>query len=572
MSPTMPPANVAEAVAALDEQTKASIAAALWLDDFDPEMISDEVLAALAAEKNSTAAYGTRMRAFLHYLIEHPVEHTPSFEKNYRNLLSFCDSLSPQASYAIANNFLGPAATVGYNMVPNRADFQFPRDFGPKVRSQVGWHFFVGSCWDVDGNEYGVEMMFFQVALFPPGLAAGFGLTDEENQLVELQLSISEAGKGHLQADPVLLGGTSGLIHYDENPFAYYVGRNSMVCHDEDEFFPITIKGWGIDRGEATARELGVDITFTSGKQYLYQGADGCMPAVDGTGTLYYSIPNIALDPTCSTLQIDGKTVKLERGSFWFDRQWGYLNGVARSRVLRAATYSADPNPVGWDWFMAQLDGDRQLTVFATHHHDFAEFYQQTGPTPPGVMTVQVGGTYMDADKNTAMTWGTLEVTDWIKADHSPNPDRYLVTDTWYPNRWTFVFDDVVPHDIRQFTMTPIVNMAQTGFFASGAQYAEGAVILTTPDGTDVGRGFAESVSYADTRRTVHRLAGIPDSAAHIESMSNLKTPNALALFNAGYVLAHQRELAQVLADSVGMEFFAKPSDRPHSSAEPASS
>jgi len=33
------------------------------------------------------------------------------------------------------------------------------------VRSRVGWHFFVGSCWSADGKEHGVELMFFQTAL-----------------------------------------------------------------------------------------------------------------------------------------------------------------------------------------------------------------------------------------------------------------------------------------------------------------------------------------------------------------------------------------------------------------------
>lgn len=556
------PASI-DPLADLDDATRRSIADALWQPEFDPAGIPAAAARALAGPLNSRDAYGGRMRSFLKYLIEHPVDHTPSFEKNYEHLLPRCGQLSPQAAYAITVNLLGPPATVGYDMVPTTAGFRFPRDFGPKPRSAVGWHFFVGSCWDEEGVEYGVELMFFQSALLPPPLAVGLGLTDEENQVVELQLAISQAGKDHWQAEPVCLGGTSGLVSATENPFSYHLGRNSIVCHEPDEFFPITVQAWGVDRGGRPARELALDITFTSGKQYLFQGAGGCMPAVDGVGSLYYSIPNIQLDPTCSTLTLDGRTVRLTRGQFWFDRQWGYISGVSRSRVMRAATYSKDPNPGGWDWFMAQFVGDRQLTVFAPHDRARAEFYQQTGPTPPGTMTARVGGTYMDPDRTTSLTWGTLQVTDWIKAVHSPNPDRYLVTDTWYPNRWTFTFDDVVPEDIRSVTMTPIVDVAQVGFFANGAQYAEGAVVLTAPDGRDIGRGFAESVAYADTRRTVHRLAGLPESDAHLDSMSHLTTPTALALMNTAYVLAHQDELAEIIADSVGLEFFTAPPESP---------
>ena len=66
------------------------------------------------------------------------------------------------------------------------------------------------------------------------------------------------------------------------------------------------------------------------------------------------------------------------------------------------------------------------------------------------------------------------------------------MTNTWYPNGWAFRFAEGVPEDIRAFTMTPIVHEAQQGFFANGAQYAEGAVVLKDAGGPDIGRGFAE--------------------------------------------------------------------------------
>ncbi len=550
---------IPDPLSALDPETRRSVADALWTRDLDPAQLEPEVLAALTSPEHSSEAFGTRMRTFLKYLLEHPVDHTPSYESNYERLLAFCDRLSPQACYAISSNLLGPPATIGYDMVPNKAGFVFPRDFDTKPRSHVGWHFFVGSAWDADDVEYGVELMFFQSGLLPPALATGLGLTADENQVVEQQFAISERGKGHYQAEPVSLSGLSGLISHTESPFTYRLGRNGIVCHEPGEFFPVTIKAWGVDRGERPEREIGVDITFTTGKQYLFQGADGCMPAVDGIGSLYYSIPNVQLDPTCSTLTIDGRTVQLVRGTFWFDRQWGYLSGVARSKVMRAAAFSADPQPIGWDWFMAQLVGDRQVTVFATHSHSMSEFYEQTGPTPPGPMTVGVGGTYMDTDLSTTMTWGTLTVSDWVRAESSPNPDRYLVTNAWYPSRWEFEFDEVVPEDIRAFTMTPIVDMAQVGFFANGQQYAEGAVVITDPAGTDIGRGFAESVAFGDARPTVHRLAGLPESQAHIHSLSHRTTPTALKVLNAAYVALHLQELADVMKDSVGLEFFNDP-------------
>ena len=548
-----------DAVMAFDEPTRDSIAHALWQREVDPETIPADVLARLADPKNSSTAHADRMRRYLKYLKSHPLSHTPDLSKTYDRLSEFCTELSPQQEYVWQTSFLGPASTVGYDMVPFAANLQFPRDHLPKFRSQVGWHFFVGSCWDTEGKEYGAELMFFGTALFPPNVAAGLGLSDEENQIIELQLAISERGGRHYQAEPVLLAGTSGLLGFSTDPLVLRLGRNAIECHNGDGLFPVTIKGWGMDQGSEPGVELGLDITFTSGKETLLQGDQGAMPSIDGVGSLYYSIPDLQLDPTCSTLTLDGKTIELARGQFWFDHQWGYLSGAAATPVMRAAAWASDPQPLGWDWFMTHLTQDRQITMFAPHAKSLAEFYEQAGPTPPGTMTVQIKGTMMNADRATSMVVGTLEVNDWIKAEHSPNPARYLVTDTWYPNRWHFTFGEDVPADIREFIMTPIVDEAQAGFFANGAQYAEGAVVITAPDGTELGRGFAESVSFADTRRTVHRLAGVPDTDAEIKALSLRTAPKALALLNIAYVLTHQADLNEILAEASAMEFFAPP-------------
>lgn len=554
----MLPPNEQAAIDALDEETRTNVAQALWLDSFDIAELAPEIIARLADPSNAPSAHGDRMRRFIGYLLEHPVSRTPSYRKIYRELLKHCDELSPHQAYVIQTGFLGPASTVGYDMMPARADLQFPRDHLPKTRSQVGWHFFVGSCWSEDGTEYGVELMFFETALYPPAIAAGFGLSDDENQVVELQFAISEKGGKHLQAEPVVIAGTSGLVSYDTDPFVYRLGRNTIQCHREGEFFPVTIRAWGVDRGTEPSRTLSIDLTFSSGKEVLLQGENGSMPSVDGTGSLYYSIPNMVLDPAESSLTIDGKHVELARGSFWFDHQWGFLTGAPRTPVMRAANNVKKAPPTGWDWFMAQFDGDRQLTVFSPHTAEFASFYQQTGAAPPGVMKVPVAGTLMRPDKSTYLIRGTLEITDWIKADHSPNPARYLITDTWYPNGWTFRLDDEVPEDIRTFTMTAIVSEAQSGFFANGAQYAEGAVILKDVAGKEVGRGFAESVSYADTRRTTHRLAGLPEAPAFREAMRPPEPSPLLRLANTVYVMRHKKELEKIISESAALEFFTR--------------
>jgi hypothetical protein len=315
------------------------------------------------------------------------------------------------------------------------------------------------------------------------------------------------------------------------------------------------VHAWGLDQGEQPPLELEVDLLFASGKEYLAQGASGAMPSIDGVGTTYYSIPNIQIDASASRLRIGEREVRLARGVFWFDHQWGSV-GLTRSEVMRAADNIAPPEPDGWDWFEAQFNGDRQLTVFAPHRREYARrFYDQTGSEPPAAMEVRVGGKFMDAAKQTRTTFGTLKVSAWVRAEHSPCPERYPPTHIWHPNRWEFSFADL-PGDLQSFSMTPIVERGQASFFANGAQISEGAVRLADRAGNEIGRGFAESVGYVDTRRNMLRLAGLPQTDAMLELVAHRAPPFGTRMLNLLYVLTHRRQLREVLDSAKALEFF----------------
>jgi hypothetical protein len=47
-----------------------------------------------------------------------------------------------------------------------------------------------------------------------------------------------------------------------------------------------------------------------------------------------------------------------------------------------------------------------------------------------------------------------------------------------------------------------------------------------------------------------------------VASLSHETISKPLALMNAAYVLAHKSDLEAVLANSVGLEFFAPPTDQ----------
>lgn len=546
----------------LDTNTKQNIADALWENKFDEKILPQKVSLALSSSKNSSSEIAARLRHYLYWLLKNPQSHNPNYKKRYKTLLKYCNDVNAQQAYVIASKFLGLNSGQGYEQMPKSSTISFPKDHAPQLRSKVGWHFFVGSCWDEKGQEYGVELMFFRVALLPPNMAAELEVSDIENQIVEMQLGISNVGDRHHQAQPVVLAGTTGLVDLQVDPFRYTLGNNEMKSKQKNKLFPMTLKAQGVDRGEPKDFELGVNLEFTSAKDPLMQGDNGCMPCIDGMGTLYYSIPNLVLKPG-STLTYGGKQIKLKKGTFWFDHQWGFLASNPHSAVLRAANSLTKANPAGWDWYMAQFKGNRQLTMFAAHASKYKQFYYQTGPNPPGEMVIDVAGKYMDEHSKLSNTSGTLTISEWVKSEITSNSDMYPVTHTWHPNHWHFKFDDTMPEDIREFSMKQIVDGGQTNYFANGSQYAEGAVYLTDKHGKDIGRGFAEAVEYADNKKLFMALAGIPEN--NETAVLNKWDPSLpKRLWNLAYMLTHQKKLKEVVSEAAGIDFFQK-STKPNS-------
>ncbi|UDY36582.1 carotenoid 1,2-hydratase [Dermatobacter hominis] len=552
----------------LDESTLQDTAHLLGLDLFDPSRIDPGTLATLTSRRNSPEEIATRMRRYLQHLLENPVSHVPDRSELWRTMLEHCDRLTPLQAY-VMRNLMGSASNMGYDPMPSEVHLEFPRDDQVDLGAQVGWHFLVGSLWDADGNEYGIEFMLFEQAMFPPDFAKEVGLSPLDNLAVEVQFAISTRGDRHHQAEPLVTLGTSGLVRTNASPFSFSVGINSFESAGRDGLLPMRVRATGLDLGGDEPLALACDLRLDHGKGVLEQGDHGAMPSVAGVGTFYYSVPAIQLaaetgadgEPT-STISIDGRVIPIVRGELWFDHQWGFLSGMSTSEVIRASNSIGRPDPSGWDWFMTHLVGDRQVTMFAPHRSDFAAFYGCTGEDPPPEMVRRVGGTYMDADGATRMVWGTVHVDRWVKVEHTPRPDRYPATHTWHPDHYRFEFEDL-PDDIATFTLTPIVEGGQSAFFANGVQICEGAVVVRDSSGTDIGRGFAEAVAFSDTLRDQLRLAGLPDDDATVALAAEPIPSPELAAANAAFVADHQDELARIVAEAKGLQFFMDPDPAP---------
>ena len=539
----------------LDEETKDNIAKALWMREFNNEEISDELFKGFESEKNSNENFGDRMQYLLREKINNPDSFTPNYKNVYETLIKHSSSLSPHQAYAMTF-FLGMDSSKGYKAIPGKADFKLPQDDAPQWDYQLGWHFIVGSCMGDNGKEYGVQFMFWQYALLPPEIAKHFGLSDIENQIIELHLAVSEAGGEHYRSKPILIAGTTGLVDFKNNPFDYTFGKNKIKSLSEDSTFPMQIKGWGVDLDPDSPSEIEVDITLTQTKEYLLQGKDGCDPCCGGVGTLYYSVPNLRVDPDKSTLRINEEEIALKSGKFWYDHQW--CNGMIpagnpRVKVLRAANNMNEKAAGGWDWFMAQFKGNRELTMASVHSHDMLQFLNQTGPNPPKIMEAEVSGKYIDENNNSKKIKGQIKITEWIRSVKSQDPDLYPPTNTWYPQKWEFSFGEDIPEDIRNFVMIPIVSGGQSGFFGNGLHYSEGAVYLKDNEGNSLGRGFAESTGYADPILNRLKLAGLPATEEMRDKLEIPQPSTFLKLISTLYILwpSNKSKLKKLLTNCV---------------------
>lgn len=544
---------VKDALNDLDQLTKENIALALWMKDFKANKVPKNVKKRILSKKNSPESFGHRMQHRIQELIDNPDSFTPSYRKRYEELLNHCDSLTSLQAYAI-NHLLGPDSSRGYKDIPDKSNIEFPRDFAPQLGYQVGWHFFVGNCRDTRRREYGILVSFYRYSLLPPEMAHDFGLTDVDNQIFEMQLAIARAGEEHLQARPFAIAGTTGLLNISNEPLNYQAGNNRIISEKEDQLFPLRVQAWGVNQGKEEDVEMEVDLGFSSNKDFLLQGNKGCLPCCCKIGTLYYSATNLRLEPG-SVIKLGGEEITLTQGQFWFDHQWGNALeplGNSRCKVVRAATALTKPSHSrGWDWFMAQFSDNREMTMYAPHTDENLNFYWQTGEQPPATMNVAVKGQYIDANSNVVDIKGKLKIDKWVKSIKSSNPENYFITNTWYPDQWEFEFIDMVPEDIRHFILTPIVKTGQTGYNASGSQYSEGGVNIRDPDGRFLGKGFAESVYYADSHPNVFHLAGIHDSKNMRKLMKIPEASTGLKIKSALYMAwpPHQRKIKKILTE-----------------------
>lgn len=492
---------------------------------------------------------GERMAWRLRDLIDQPYSWVPSYAKRYEMLLKHCEALTPHQAYAMTM-LLGPDSARGYDRIPNTFALTFPEAHRVDLTGQVGWYYFAGNVRGTNGAEYGLLYMMFQYTLLPPPIAAHFGLSPVENQVVDVQLAITSGDGRMYQAAPPFYTGTDGSIEVADR-FYIRAGDNVVDTPSRDRLYPMTLRASGVDRGGASPVPVAIDIRLVSGKGIVLQGNNGCMPCIGGVGTRYYSIPQMAIDPVVSRITIGDAVIPLASGTFWMDHQWGtgmVPGGASPDDVLRAAANLSPPHTPGWDFMVMNFDDGSAMTLNHLHTPDDVPWLDQKGETPPPPRPARPAvGKFMDRFGTVFDISGTLALTAWARGTTSPDPSIYPVSNVWFPHGWSFeLCGGLVPAHLRKLTFRPISADPSAMFFANTSQYVEAPVTILDATGEPCGRGYAEAVGYENFTATAAVLAGL--TAEEAKSLAPVPPSAGLKLASLVYATLHKKEMEAIVA------------------------
>jgi hypothetical protein len=501
----------------VDSRTLTYIANALGMKEYSESQIPHDILVNVCAKRNSNSSFAVRQTASFNQLINNRQTFNPDYSSLYNNLINYSSSINPQQALAL-DGFRAPDQSTGYLELPKVAfpsPLSFPESDGFDLTAQFGWYYAGGVALGENGQEYGIVYMLRTSPLLPPEQAAAFGLTANENQVSQMLLEINPADEKHFQARPIVVAGTTGLLEFGIDRIYSALGVNSFESLNPPNLYPLRIKGIGWDYSTDDAGvEMSIDLTFTSGSERLYNGTNGCLPCCGGIGTLYYSLPQLKIDPANSTITIGNETITMVSGTFWLDHQWGNI-GSYNTEVMRAFSNTQPPPLAGWDWFAMNFDNGGSAMAFIAHDSKYSEFYGATGSTPPGVMFVPVNGKYVNPSGAVINTEGTLTVSEWKKGSSTPDPNIYHSSGVWYPFSWHLNIP-TMPEGYQDLTLVSLIDLISILYSPIGAEYQEAPIIIYNKNGERIGSGLGESTGYADTSSVNMTnqltLAGLPNT------------------------------------------------------------
>jgi predicted secreted hydrolase len=347
----------------------------------------------------------------------------------------------------------------GFERIVAPRPFVFPEDYGPHPETQTEWWYVTGNLSTEEGRRFGYQFTIFRLGLTPRERVVE-GSAWAVGDLYMAHLAVSDIADEHFMAEQRLTRPALELAGAQATPFRVWLEGWELESTGPDAFFPLSLDAVTTTLETPTAGStienggVALNLVLGEGKPIVLHGDRGYSPKGANTGDAshYYSFTRM---PTQGTLTINGESYSVS-GDSWLDREWS-TSVLSRSQR-------------GWDWFGLQLSDGRELMLFELRSDD------------PSSAVVE--GTLIERDGSTHR----LERSDVV----------LTVVDRWssdvdgavYPSEWQL---ELPNHGINLRIESAFGSQEHTEIF----RYWEGSVNLTSPDGVQVGRGYAELTGYA---------------------------------------------------------------------------
>ena len=368
----------------------------------------------------------------------------------------------------LANPTASPATPPPPTAMPTPADdpmpVVLPRDDGPHDRLTEWWYYtghLHGTAPDGTSREFGFEYVIFRAERgdFPTSWASHVAITDETDErfVYGQRLEIGpQADRSPRDAAGLPTGFDLALTGIDPtDPTTYDQGAWTMAGAGGTDRLGVTVAG---EEAAAAGATFGLALELEAVKPPALHDRDGYIDFGSAGGSYYYSRTAMTAD---GTVELDGVAYVIDRGTAWFDHQWGDFISVGGG---------------GWDWFAINLEDGVDLTFSLVR----------------------------DADGSYPLVYGTLVEPDGATRHLGRDAFTIEVTDRWvspstgadYPAGWTIS----LPGEDLVIELTPTVADQELDTRATtGVVYWEGSqVVRATRAGRALGGdAYVELTGYA---------------------------------------------------------------------------
>jgi predicted secreted hydrolase len=332
-------------------------------------------------------------------------------------------------------------------------DWSFPRDHWAHEGYRTEWWYFTGHL----GDRFAYQFTFFRIGVLRerPDFPSSWTATN----LVLGHAALTDLGtKRHFFSEvlyrevPLLAGFSS----FPEPRIGW-----SRAPAGTDDFWSLDWNGEGFEFAARDSPEgFGFRLRTRPKKPLVFQGPGGFSRKGFGEGAAshYYSFTRLETE---GEVELEGERIVVT-GESWMDKEFS-------SSQLAS-------NQVGWDWFSLRLDDDREIMLYLMRDENGAVDY--------------ANGTLVDSEGNATYLDRSAFEVEVLDQWTSPS------TSARYPSRWRI---QVAGLDLRVSSAVP--DQENRSRLPRGVYYWEGAVVVETPDGKPMGRGFVEMTGYGEGNR-----------------------------------------------------------------------